>query len=73
MTKPATPATIPAIPPVSLEANDTTTIAPLRAISNSDILPTVSIDVLKPKVVSSADIPTTSAPRAATTPTIIHI
>ena len=55
------------------DAKATIVKAPDNARSNSDILPTVSIDVLKPKVVSSADMPTTSAPRAATTPTIIHI
>ena len=70
--KPPTTDKIALMLPQIFEANVTRTIAPLRATKSRDRLPIVSIDVLKPNLVSSADIPTTSAPSAAVIPTMIH-
>ena len=70
--KPPTTDKIALMLPQIFEANVTRTIAPLRATRSRDRLPIVSIDALKPNLVSSADIPTTSAPSAAVTPTMIH-
>ena len=42
------------------------------AMSNRDMLPAVSMEVLSPNLVSSADIPTTSTLSAPTTPVIIQ-
>ena len=56
-----------------LDARATIVKTPDRARSNSDILPTVSIDVWTSQSFSSADIPTRSTPSAPTIPAIIHI
>ena len=69
---PSTPAITPAAPPASVAAADIITIAALNEIKSKDILPTVSMEVLKPHAVSTADIPTTSALSAATRPYITH-